>query len=78
MLDFFDERHFWNQKVEWDGKIAYPELKAKLDGHLKWCLIHNFYYEEERGQTCLRCDDEARSKRAKKANVGASVVEGDL
>ena len=70
MLDFFDEKYWWNQKVEWDGKVTLPafSLKPKYPDrfHLTWCARHNYYYTKEEGQTCLRCDDEEAEQRLRR------------
>jgi len=59
VLDFFDERYFWNQKVEWDGKVSplsdWWKRKYPDRFHFAWCARHNYYYTKEEGQTCLRC-----------------------
>ncbi len=53
MLDFFDERHWWNKPV------------PKPDKSLDWCPLHNYYYESAKGQTCLRCHGPTLNSKAK-------------
>ena len=46
MLDFFDEKHWWNK----------PDLGT--DKPLQWCPIHNRYCDESKGQNCVLCESE--------------------
>ena len=60
MLDFFDEKHWWNQAVK------------GTDKPLSWCPIHNRYYDESTEQTCLVCGAERNHGRV----VVETVVKG--
>jgi hypothetical protein len=50
MLDFFDEKHWWNKPI------------PRSDKPLEWCPLHNYYFTPEDGQTCLRCEAAGKVK----------------
>jgi hypothetical protein len=56
MLDFFDERYWWNQPT------------PRSEKPFEWCAIHNYYYTPEEGQTCPRCET-ARKARSSSSNT---------
>jgi len=74
--DFFDEKHWWNQKAERDVKVPFPAVIWKHGPGLTWCPFHNYYYTTADGQTYLRCDEE-RAKRGRRAPQPTAVRRPD-